>query len=109
MILMGGRGGSSGFSYPTSEQQRRMNRLREIGQRDNYRNIQFERNRDGSIDFSYERQRRVEYVHGGKMQDPNKNDTYERTEYHTGKIMPDGLIKRNKTTKEDKLIRRGRR
>lgn len=106
---MGGRGGSSGLLSPTSEQQRRMNRLREIGQRDNYQSIQFERNRDGSIDFSYQRQRMVEYVHDGKMQDPNKNDVYERTEYYTGKIMPDGLIKRNKTTKEDKLIRRGRR
>lgn len=106
---MGGRGGASGFLSPTSEQQIKMNRLRNIGQRDNYQNIQFERNRDGSIDFSYERQRIVRYVHGGKMLSPDKDDIYERTEYYTGKIMPDGLIKRNKTTKEDKLIRRGRR
>lgn len=106
---MGSRGGASGFLSSTREQQRRMNRLREIGQSDNYQNIRFERNRDGSIDFSYQRQRRIGYVHGGKMQDPSKDDIYERTEYYTGKIMPDGLIKRNKTTREDKLIRRGRR
>lgn len=106
---MGGRGGSSGFLSPTSEQQRRMNRLREIGPKYNYQNIRFSSNKDGSIDYSYQIQRKVEYVHGGKMQDPRKNDIYERTEYYSGKFMRDGLIKRNKTTKEDRLIRRGRR
>lgn len=106
---MGGRGGSSGFLSATSEQAKKMNRLREMGARDGYKNIQFSRNGDGSIGFSYERQRIVNYVHGGKMMSPDKNDVYERTEYYTGKIFPDGLIKRNKTTKKDKLIRRGRR
>lgn len=69
---MGGRGSTSSFISGTSNQVRKIQNIRRIAERDNYIDLQFKRNKDGSIDYSYERQRRVEYVHGGKMQDPSK-------------------------------------
>lgn len=68
----------------------------------------FKKNKDGTVSYEYTVTRHVEYVHGGKMQSPDKNDIYKRTEYYSGKIFPDGLRKENKTTKEDVLIKKGR-
>lgn len=42
------------------------------------------------------------------MISPEKNDLYERTTIHSGKIGKDGLIKRNKDENTDVLLRRGR-
>lgn len=105
---MGGRGGNSGFLRPSNDQQKKMNRLREIAPKNGYQNIKFSQNKDGTIDYTYERERDVVHVHGGKMQSPEKNDLYKRTEYYSGKIMKDGLIKRNLMTHEDVLVRKGK-
>lgn len=43
------------------------------------------------------------------MHSPEKNDIYERTEYYSGKIMRDGLRKKNKTVYTDVLVKRGKR
>ena len=41
------------------------------------------------------------------MQAEEKNDIYERTTIHSGKIGKDGLIMRNKDQSTNKLIKRG--
>lgn len=73
-----------------------------------YSQPSFKMNKDGSVSYKFTRTSIMQYVHGGKMQSPDKNDTYERTQYYSGMIMPDGLRKENKTIKEDILIRKGR-
>lgn len=109
---MGGRGGSSGlgsFSRATPEQTRLMNNLRKRNEKnDTYSQPTFKMNKDGSVSYEYTQKRIIHHVHGGKMQSEEKNDVYERTERYSGTIMPDGLRKQNKTTKEDVLIRKGR-
>lgn len=97
-----------GFLDHLTISKKKMNRLREIAPKNGYQNIKFSQNKDGTIDYTYERERDVVHVHGGKMQSPEKNDLYKRTEYYSGKIMKDGLIKRNLMTHEDVLVRKGK-
>lgn len=108
---MGGRGGSSGLgsiSKATSEQKRLMNNLENRNaKRAEFSKPTFNMNRDGSVSYEYTKTRIINRVHGGKMQSEEKNDVYERTEHYSGKIMPDGLRRENKTTYEDVLIRKG--
>lgn len=112
---MGGRGGSGGLSSSiskaTSEQKTKMNRLIKRNEKPNYGYSKptFHMNKDGSVSYDYTVTRIVNEVHNSKMQSEDKNDVYERTEYYSGKIMKDGLIKKNKKTYKDVLIKRGKR
>ena len=114
MIAMGGRGGSSGLGFAprtTPEQKRIIGNMERVLERDStqgYSKPTFKTNKDGSVSYEYTRTRKIEHVHGSKMQSPEKNDTYERTEHYSGVIMRDGLRRANKTTKDDVLIRKGR-
>lgn len=74
-----------------------------------YEEVKIKMDKDGAVNYEFSTRRRVYEVHGGKMQSPDKNDIYERTEKQSGKIMPDGLRKKNKTKVTDRLIKRGKR
>lgn len=67
----------------------------------------FRMNEDGSVSYEYTSTRIFHHVHGGKISYVEKDDVYERTEHYSGKIMQDGLNVKNKTTKEERLIRKG--
>lgn len=110
---MGGRGSSSGMSGGSSPQQRQlMSNLVNRNAREAARGFskpKFTKNKDGSITFEYQIKHLTAKVHGGKMQSPEKNDIYEKTEHYSGKIMRDGLLKKNKTVYTEVLVKRGKR
>lgn len=109
---MGGRGSSSGIggaSGTTSEQQTVMKRFENVAKKNGYSKPIFKAQNDGTVSFEYSRTTTIQKVHGGKMQSADKNDIYQRTETHHGKIGKDGLILRGKTTANDKLIKRGKK
>lgn len=108
---MGGRGSSSGISGASPKQLRLMNNLVKRNAKEATRGgskPKFTKNKDGSITYEYQIKHRTAKVHGGKMQSPEKNDIYERTEHYSGKIMQDGLRKKNKTVYTDVLVKRGK-
>lgn len=104
---MGSRGQSQRKKY-TSAQKTKADNIKKQAQKRGYTNIKFRYNENGEVEYSYTEKKNVQEVHGGKMQDPAKNDHYERTVVHSGKIGKDGLIKRNKDEKNDVLIQKGR-
>ena len=108
---MGGRG--SNFLQTSPEQKRLMNNLIRRNLKNspgyNYSAPEFAKNKDGSVSYKYTVKNIVYKAHGGKMISPDKNDIYQRTTFESGLIMRDGLIKRNKSTKEETLIKRGKR
>lgn len=104
---MGSRGQSQRKKY-TSAQKAKADNIKKQAQKRGYTNIKFSYNENGEVEYSYTEKKNVQEVHGGKMQDPAKNDHYERTVVHSGKIGKDGLIKRNKDEKNDVLIQKGR-
>lgn len=104
---MGSRGQSQRKKY-TSAQKAKADNIKKQAQKRGYTNIKFRYNENGEVEYSYTEKKNVQEVHGGKMQDPAKNDHYERTVVHSGKIGKDGLIKRNKDEKNDVLIQKGR-
>jgi hypothetical protein len=109
---MGGRGSDSGFRAGggvTQEQQTIMKRFEKKYPNLGYTKPTFKKQNDGFIAFEYSKTRVVTHVHGGKMQSPDKNDIYERTQTYRGKIGKDGLILRGDSTSVDKLINRGKR
>ena len=65
-------------------------------------------NADGSIGFQFELKDTYAHVHGGKMQDPLKDDIMERTTKRSGIIKTDGKISWNKDEKSETLIKKGR-
>lgn len=110
---MGGRGSPSGISSasPSPQQRRLMNNLVKRNAKEAARGFskpKFTKNKDGSITYEYQIKHRTVKIHGGKMQSPEKNDIYERTEHYSGKIMRDGLRKKNKTVYTDVLVKRGK-
>lgn len=116
---MGGRGSagsvSNSMSKATSDQKTKMNRMQKRNKKYNipdkyeYSKPTFHMNKDGSVSYDYTIKRIVFEVHNSKMQSEDKNDVYERTEYYSGKIMKDGLIKKDKKKYKDVLIRKGKR
>lgn len=105
---MGGRGGSSGITALSSEQQRLMNGLKRRNEHYGFSEPKFSKNKDGSVSYEYTREKIVHKVHGG-WQSEEKNDIYRRTEIVTGKIMKDGLRRENKPVKTETLIKKGKR
>ena len=107
---MGGRGGAGGGTLgATSEQRRIMGNMRAaISKNVNQTAPIFKRRSDGVIEYSYTETRNYSIVHGGKMQSEDKNDIVERKTTFTGTIGKDGLFRKGKSTKEEKLIKRGR-
>ena len=107
---MGGRGGSSGLSKASSEQKRLMNNLVKRNSKEKWYSVpEFTMNKDGSVSYQYKTERTYTYAHGGKMIGPEKDDIFLRTTFESGKIMKDGLRKKNKSVVEDKIIKRGKR
>lgn len=108
---MGGRGGASGvFRGATSEQKHRMNHFNEvISSNKRFGDQKYTMNKDGNISFSYIETIIIQHVHNSKMQDPAKNDIYERRITHSGIIRQNGKVSRNKPVKEDTLIKKGKR
>ena len=109
---MGGRGGSSGMgsggiAKASSEQRRIMSNIEKANaKRPEFSEATFKMNKDGSVSYEFTKIKIVRYAHGGKMISSEKDDIYERKEHYSGKIMPDGLRRANKTTKEDTQIGR---
>ena len=106
---MGGRGAGSGLNKASSEQQRRMRSLesRNALNPSMYTAPTFKMNKDGSVSYEYVTTTVYQHVHGGKMQSQSKNDPYERTTTESGVIMQDGLVKKNKPVKVERLIKKG--
>lgn len=106
---MGGRGSAGGALDATPEQRRIMRNMRAAISKNEHQTAPiFKRRSDGAIEYSYTETRNYSIVHGGKMQAEEKNDIVERKTTFTGTIGKDGLWRRNKSAKEEKLIKRGR-
>ena len=107
---MGGRGGAGGGTLgATSEQRKIMSNMRKSISKNAYRTAPiFKRRADGVVEYSYTETRNYSIVHGGKMQSIEKNDIVERKTTFTGTIGKDGLLRKGKSTKEEKVIKRGR-
>lgn len=109
---MGGRGSKSGGlgGNISEEQKRKMDRLVKRNEEyDNFSKPTFRRDKDGNIEYEYTDTKIVNKVHGGKMQSPDKNDIYKRVTIESGRIMKDGLVKKNKSVKTETLIKKGKR
>lgn len=107
---MGGRGSVSNIAHYTSKQKVLVDRLKKMAKEYGYEDVKFTMGKDGAVNYEYTEKRRVTEVHVGKMIDPSKDKIYERTTKQSGKIMPDGLRKKNKAEVTDKFIkRRGKR
>lgn len=107
---MGGRGGSGGFASASDEQKRKISNITRVLSERRFvvGKPSFEIRKDGVVEYKYIEKQNFQKVHGG-MQSPDKNDVVERTTVFSGVILRDGLIKRNKNQKEEKLIKRGRK
>lgn len=107
---MGGRGSTSNISRYTPKQKVLVDRLKRVAKEYGYEDVKITMGKDGAVNYKYTEKRRVTKVHAGKMIDPSKDKIYERTTKQSGKIMPDGLRKKNKAEVTDKFIKiRGKR
>lgn len=102
---MGSRGQSSRKGY-TSAQKAKADNLKRLSEKRGYTDVKFHRNEAGEVEYTYTEKKIVQVVHGG-FQAEEKNDVYERTIVHSGRIGKDGLITRNKDEKTDVLIKKG--
>lgn len=107
---MGGRGGSGGgLGRATSDQRRIMGNMRAAISKDEHKTApEFKMRSDGVVEYTYTETRNYAIVHGGKMQAEEKNDIVERKTVFTGTIGKDGLLRKGASTKEEKIIKRGR-
>lgn len=103
---MGSRGQSSRKGF-TSAQKAKADNLKRLSEKRGYTDVKFHRNEAGEVEYTYTEKKTVQEVHGG-FQAEEKNDVYERTIVHSGRIGKDGLITRNKDEKNDNLLQRGR-
>ena len=106
---MGGRRSASNITHYTAKQKARVDGLKRMAEKYGYKDVKIKMGKDGAVNYEYTEKKRVTKVHVGKMIDPAKNDIYERTTKQSGKIMPDGLRKKNKAEVTDKLIKSGKR
>lgn len=106
---MGGRGSASSVPRYTQKQKAMIDRLRKMANKYGYEDVKVKTDKSGTVSYEYTERKTVTHVHGGKMQSADKNDIYERVTKQSGKIMPDGLRKKNKPEISDKLIKRGKR
>lgn len=107
---MGGRGGAGGgLGRATSEQRRIMGNMSTAISEDAHKTApKFKLRSDGIVEYTYTETRNYARVHGGKMQSEEKNDIVERKTVFTGTIGKDGLLRKGASTKEEKIIKRGR-
>ena len=106
---MGGRGSASNVPRYTQKQKAMIDRLKKMADKYGYEDVKVKTDKSGAVSYEYTERKTVTKVHGGKMQSADKNDIYERLTKQSGKIMPDGLRKKNKTEVTDKLIKKGKR
>lgn len=107
---MGGRGGAGGgLGRATSEQRRIMGNMSAAISEDAHKTApKFKLRSDGIVEYTYTETRNYAHVHGGKMQSEEKNDIVERKTVFTGTIGKDGLLRKGKSSKEERIIKRGR-
>lgn len=107
---MGGRGGAGGgLGRATSEQRRIMGNMSAAISEDVHKTApKFKLRSDGIVEYTYTETRNYAHVHGGKMQSEEKNDIVERKTVFTGTIGKDGLLRKRKSSKEERIIKRGR-
>ena len=107
---MGGRGGSGGgIGLATEEQRRIMKNMVSAISKDAYKTApKFKLRSDGIVEYTYTETRNYAHVHGGKMQSEEKNDIVERKTVFTGTIGTDGLLRKGQSSKEERIIKRGR-
>lgn len=107
---MGGRGSTSNISRYTPKQKVLVDRLKRMAKEYGYEDVKITMGKDGAVNYEYTEKRRVTKAHVGKMIDTSKDKIYERTTKQSGKIMPDGLRKKNRAEMTDRFIkRRGKR
>ena len=109
---MGGRGSTSGIglSQVSSNQRAKMQNIKNaLSGKKGMSTPVFSVSNDGSVQYSYTETRTLAHVKGGKMISPEKDDVYERTTTYSGVILKDGLIKKNKHSYVEKLIKRGKK
>lgn len=106
---MGGRGSVSNIARYTPKQKAMIDRLKKMADKYGYEDVKVKTDKSGAVNYQYTERKRVTKVYGGKMQSADKNDIYERTTKQSGKIMPDGLRKKNKPEIFDKIIKKGKR
>lgn len=104
------RGGGGGLSNATPQQQQKVKNLEKmLGSRKGASAPTITINSNGDIEYQYTMSRIISVEKGGKISNAAAADRYERTEYYSGKIKPDGYISKNKTTKKDILVQKGKR
>lgn len=103
---MWSRGQSSRKGF-TSAQKAKADNIKRQAEKRGYTDVKFHRNEAGEVEYTYTEKKTVQQVHGG-FQAEEKNDVYERTIVHSGRIGKDGLITRNEDEKTDVLIKKGR-
>lgn len=106
---MGGHGSVSNIARYTLKQKAMIDRLKKMADKYGYEDVKVKTDKSGTVSYEYTERKTVTHVHGGKMQSADKNDVYERLTKQSGKIMPDGLRKKNKPEIFDKIIKKGKR
>lgn len=70
-----------------------------------YEDVKVNVTKNGIVNYEWTEKRPVTKVHGIN---PQNNIPYERTTIHSGKIMPDGLVKRNISEVIDQRVKKGK-
>ena len=98
-----------GLGLATTEQLRIMKNMSAAISKDAHKTApKFKVRSDGIVEYSYTETRNYAHVHGGKMQSEEKNDIVERKTVFTGTIGTDGLLRKGQSSKEERIIKRGR-
>lgn len=103
---MGGRGSASNITHYTAKQKARVDGLKRMAEKYGYKDVKIKMGKDGAVNYEYTEKKIVTKAHVGKMIDPAKDRIYERSTKQSGKIMPDGLKKKNKAEVTDRFIKR---
>ena len=106
----GGSGGGVGMSRATINQNAKiLNIKRVLAKNKEISNLKFSMENDGVVRFSYTETKIRSRVHGGKMQSEQKNDTVKTVSVYEGTIGKDGLIKRNRAGKKERVLKQGKK
>lgn len=98
-----------GIGLATAEQRKIMENMITAISKDAYKTEpKFWLRSDGIVEYAYTETRNYDHVHGGKMQSEEKNDLVERKTVFTGTIGKDGLLRKGQSSKEERIIKRGR-
>lgn len=106
---MGARGSSGGISRATQAQKRIMSNISKSVQKNpENSDLSFKMLKNGDVEFTYTETRTITHVHGSKMQSEEKNDILKRVSVYHGTIGKDGLWRKNRKSKTETLIKKGK-